>query len=170
MFGHHRAGRHSHPAAGLATLLGELALQLVERTGDAAAVVQKGQPLGRGREAVGRAVQQPCAASLLDARQGAGDLAHRRIALARYRRERAQIGHAHEQVHVFKADIAHRAMVTAGGRGASARIVALDARTGPLQSVQNGLAAQAVSAVPGAAYSGFTLKGNEHVPTAPAPR
>jgi hypothetical protein len=128
-----------------ARLARELAFQLVERDRHPLAVVAEGLPFGRERQAVGGAVDQPRAAGLLDAREAARYLAHGHVALARDGRQRAEFGHAREQVHVVELEIPHGAMVTTAGNGA-------------LHGLQHPFARRAVSGAGRFSYSGFTPK------------
>ena len=101
----HRAHRDAHLSAGRAGAAGEFAFQFVQRAGDAAAGVQEGLPLGQQRQAVRAALDQAHCAGLLDSRQGAPDLAHGHLALARHRRQRAEFGHAGKQLHGVEVEV-----------------------------------------------------------------
>jgi hypothetical protein len=89
----------------------ELALELLEGAADALAIGEEGPALGGERQGVGRAVDQACAAGLLDPGEAARHLAHRHVALARHGRERAERGDAGEQAEVVETERFHGAMV-----------------------------------------------------------
>ncbi|MDT4870805.1 hypothetical protein FQZ97_1058970 [compost metagenome] len=107
VLGDHGAGRHAHQPARFAGLGGELALQLLQRAGDAVAIVQEGFTLGGEREPVRGAVDQARRAGLFDAGERAGNLAHRHIAFARHGRQASQRRDAGKQLEVVEGQIVH---------------------------------------------------------------
>ncbi|MCY1540728.1 hypothetical protein D9M68_763840 [compost metagenome] len=69
MLRQHGAGRDPHQPADLGRVAGEFAFELVERFEHALAVNLEGLPLGSERQPVRRAVDEPRAAGIFDARQ-----------------------------------------------------------------------------------------------------